>query len=172
MSTRDTPNSRHGSKIWRELEQLFQIFIYIYVCLGAFLLFRMSIASKQDVQFMHFGYAALKALVLAKFMLLGYWLHLEKRHRDKPLIYSVLYQALAFWLLLVVLSVLEEVVVARIHGQSISTAFDDILGSRLYRILAESLILFIVILNFVAFRQLGDSLGPGRLKRLFFVSRN
>ena len=109
-----------GSKIAGEFTQLLQIALYLYVCLGALLLYTASIAGVQTIAFAHFGYAAVKALVLAKFVLLGHWLHLGERGRRRLMIVSVLYQALALWGLLIVLSVLEQFAEGLIAGHSIA----------------------------------------------------
>src|SRR5476649_2408763 len=90
-----------GSKVVHELKELLQIALYIYVCLGALLLYTASIAGASSIEFAHLGYAAVKALVLAKFVLLGHWLHLGESRGTGRLIYSVIVQALALWILLI-----------------------------------------------------------------------
>jgi hypothetical protein len=155
-----------------ELKRLLQIFLYMLVCVGAILYFRMSIPSAQNVGLWHFGYAIVKALLLAKFVLLGHMLHIGERERGRPLFYSSLYQALALCLLLIVLLGLEEGVVALVQGQTIRASIGAVLGSSRHLILAQGLLLFLLLLPYVAFLQLNEALGAGNLKRLFFVSRS
>lgn len=38
-------------------------------------------------------------------------------------------------------------------------------------VIAQGLMLFLLLLPYVAFLQLSDALGPGNLKRLFFADR-
>jgi hypothetical protein len=54
---------------------------------------------------------AVKALILAKFLLLGRMLHVGTRFRDKPLIWPTLYHALMFLIVLLILTTLEELIV-------------------------------------------------------------
>jgi hypothetical protein len=159
------------SRMLSELKRLFQIFLYMLVCVGAVLYFRMSIPSKENVGLWHFGYAIVKALLLAKFILLGHMLHIGERERGRPLFYSSLYQALALALLLIVLIGLEEGAVAVVHGQSIRESIDQVLGSYLHLVIVQGLLLFLLLLPYVAFLQLSDALGPGKLKQLFFSAR-
>jgi hypothetical protein len=159
-----------GSKVLDELRQLLQIALYLYVCLIALLLYASSIAGAQHIAYMHVGYAAVKALVLAKFVLLGHWLHLGERHRNRRLIYSALYQALALWALLVVLSLIEQFAEGFFHGHSMASGIAELTGNSVGKILAQSLILFLVLFPYVALRQLGAVMGPGRLKQLFLTS--
>ena len=56
----------------------------------------------------------MKALLLAKFMLMGRMLQIGKRFRNKPLIWPTLYHSLMFLLLLLILTTLEELLVGLI----------------------------------------------------------
>src|SRR5476649_1163930 len=115
-----------GSKIVGELKELLQIALYIYVCLGALLLYTASIAGASSIAFAHLGYAAVKALVLAKFILLGHWLHLGERKHNDRLISAVFFQTLAIWGLLIVLSLVEGFVEEFFHGYSIATGMAEL----------------------------------------------
>jgi hypothetical protein len=156
-----------GSKVVEELKQLFQIALYLYVCLGALLLYASTVAGAR-VEYAHLGYAAVKALILAKFILMGHWFHLGEGRRNRLLIYSILYQLLAIWLLLIVLSLLEQFVEGAWHGHSFAAGLAEVQSSSFSRILAQTLILFLVLFPYIAIRQLSRVLGPGRLKRIFF----
>jgi hypothetical protein len=161
-----------GPRLFTELKRLLQIFLYMLVCVGAVLYFRMSIPSTENIGLWHFGYALVKALLLAKFILLGHMLHIGEREHGRPLFYSSLYQALALALLLIALIGLEEGVVALVQGQSIRASIDLVLGRYLHLVIAQGLMLFLLLLPYVAFLQLSDALGPGKLKQLFFVDRS
>jgi hypothetical protein len=169
----DTIKSRPqiGRRMLSELKRLFQIFLYMLICVGAILYLRMSIPSPQNVGFWHFGYAIVKALLLAKFVLLGHMLHIGERLRGRPLFYSSLYQTLALCALLIVLLGLEEGVVALVQGHTIQSSIDAVLESSLHLILAQGLLMFLLLLPYVAFLQLNEALGEGNLKRLLFASR-
>jgi hypothetical protein len=158
-----------GTKAIGELKQLLQIALYIYVCLLALLLYTASIAGPSSVEFAHLGYAAVKALLLAKFILLGHWLHLGERKRNRLMIYSVLYQALAIWGFLIFLSVAEEFVVGVVHGHSIAAGIAELQQKPFSRIVAQSVILFLVLLPYVALRQLSAIMGPGKLRQAFLA---
>ena len=160
-----------GSRMLSELKRLLQIFLYMLICVGAVLYFRLSIPSTENIGLWHFGYAVVKALLLAKFILLGHMLHIGERQRGRPLFYSSLYQTLALALLLIALIGLEEGVVALVQGQSIRESIGQVLGSSLHLVIAQGLLLFLLLLPYVAFLQLNEALGPGILKQLFFASR-
>ena len=57
------------------------------------------------------GIAVVKAVVLAKFMLLGNAMKIGERYNTKLLIWPVLHKALAFLVLLVIMTIIEEGIV-------------------------------------------------------------
>jgi hypothetical protein len=160
-----------GSKVADELRQLLQIALYLYVCLGALLLYASSVAGAR-VEYAHLGYAAVKALILAKFILMGHWFHVGEGRRNRLLIYSVVYQALAIWALLVVLSLLEQFVEGAWHGHTMGAGLAELRQNSFSRIFAQTLILLLVLFPYIALRQLSAVLGPGRLKRIFFSAKD
>lgn len=160
-----------GWKVGSELKQFLQVAIYMYACFIVLLLYTASISGAQ-VGIAHAGAALLKSLLLAKFVLLGHWLRLGERSRGWRGIYSVLYQALAMWAFLILLSVIEKVIETWVRGESVPAAFAALHGQPLVAALAHSLILFLVLLPYVAFRQLSAVLGPGEMNRIFLKPRD
>ena len=83
----------------------------------------------------------------------------------------MLRRAFAVLVLLVLLTIIEEVVVGLFHHQSIAASLGDLFGARLLETLAGYLIMLLVLISFFAFRVLSEALGEGRLERMFFVER-
>ena len=113
----------------------------------------------------------MKALVLAKFMLIGKAMKIGERYTDRPLIWPTLYKAFAFLVLLVVLTIIEEVVVGLFHNQSVAASLGELTGAKLYETLAGYIIMLLVLIPYCAIGVLSEALGEGRLARMFFVDR-
>jgi hypothetical protein len=145
--------------------------VYLYITIGAVIMMKTAVLHSQGVDFVPWGIAVVKAVVLAKFMLLGNAMKLGERYRTQPLIWPTLHKALAFLVLLVVLTIIEEALVGLFHGRSIVASLGELFGPRLEETLADILIMLMVLLPYCAFRVLGDALGEGRLARMFFVAR-
>ena len=145
--------------------------LYLYVTLGAVIMMKAAILYTSGIEFVPWGIAIVKALVLAKFMLLGRALKIGERNTANPLIWPTLHKAFVFLILLIVLTVIEEAVVGLIHGRSIAASLADLVGRRLMETLAGYLIMLLVLIPYFAFLVLDDVLGAGRLVRMFFVSR-
>jgi hypothetical protein len=154
-----------------ELKELAIISAYLYVTLGAVILMKTAILHTEGIAFAPLGIAIVKAVVLGKFVLLGNLAHIGGRDISGPLIWPTLRRAFAFLVLLVILTIIEEVVVGLFHHQSIAASLGELFGARLQETLAGYLIMLLVLIPFFAFRVLSEALGEGRLERMFFVTR-
>lgn len=117
------------------------------------------------------GIAIVKAVVLAKFMLIGRAMKIGERKTTSPLIWPTLYMAFAFLVLLIVMTIIEEAVVGLFHHQPIAASLGELFGPRLEETFAGYLIMLLVLIPYSAFLVLGEALGEGRLARMFFVNR-
>ena len=116
-----------------ELKELAIISAYLYVTLGAVILMKTAVLHTEGIAFAPLGIAIVKAVVLGKFVLLGNLLHVGGRDISGPLIWPTLRRAFAFLVLLVILTIIEEVVVGLFHHQSIATSLGELFGARLRR---------------------------------------
>ena len=157
------------NKALHEAKKFFWIFIYLWLCFGLFVLYKTLILAEQHIDYTSYGLAFVKALVLGKIILIGESLHLGERHKDKPLIYPTLYKSVVFFVLLVMFSILEQVVRGVFEHKAIAESLSEIGGGSLPVILAGGLIMFVVLVPFFAFREIGRVLGQNKLYHLFFV---
>ena len=171
MTTETYAKATLRQRAEHELKELAIISAYLYVTLGAVILMKTAVLHTEGIAFAPLGIAIVKAVVLGKFVLLGNLVHVGGRDISGPLIWPTLRRAFAFLVLLVILTIIEEVVVGLFHGQSITASLRDLVGRRLEETLAGYLIMLIVLVPYFAFRVLGEVLGEGRLTRMFFIER-
>jgi hypothetical protein len=145
---------------------------YLYVCLGAVVLFKSAVLQEAGVSYAIWGIAAIKAMVLAKFMLIGRMMHIGGRYREKPLIWPTLYRSMMFLLLLLALTTIEELIVGLIHRRTLADSLAHIVGPTFFQGLAVCFIMFLILVPYSAFICLGDVLGEREVFRLFFVDRS
>jgi hypothetical protein len=160
------------SKFVEEFKAMAALAAYLYICFGAIMLFKSAVLHDVGIHDEIWGIAAIKALLLAKFMLLGRMLHVGKRFRDKPLIWPTLYHALMFLIVLLVLTTLEELIVGFIHGRAATDSLNHVVGPIFFEGLAVCLIMFLILVPYSAFTSLSDVVGERETVRLFFVSRD
>ena len=154
-----------------ELKEVVFITLYLYVTFGAVILMKTAVLHTQGVEFTPWGIAIVKAVVLAKFMLLGEAMRIGGRSTTGPLIWPTLKKAFGLLVLLIIMTIIEEAVVGLVHHRSIPASLGELFGPRMEETLAGYLIMLMVLLPYCAFRVLEEALGEGRLARMFFVGR-
>jgi hypothetical protein len=95
MKTEAQPVTRR-QRLVHGLKEYAAISIYLYVVFGALLLYKTSTLQAYGDDYTPYGLAAVKALILAKFMLVAHEMHLGERHRNKSLVYKILYRSIIF----------------------------------------------------------------------------
>jgi hypothetical protein len=152
-----------------EFKEMAALSLYLYICFAAVVLLKAAILQDVGVHFAVWGIAAVKALLLAKFMLIGRALQIGRKFRDRPLIWPVLYHALIFLILLLVLSTIEEIVVGSIQHRPLADSLAHIVGPTVFEGLSICLVLFLILIPYSAYDCLEDVLGERETFRLFFV---
>ena len=160
-----------AKRITGELKEFAVIAAYLYVCFTALAYLKAAILQAHGVEFAPFGFAAAKALICAKFVSLGQAFHLGERFKSQPLIWPTLHKSIAFLALLLALNAVEEVLVGLLHHHAIPDSLAEIGGGTLDQLLATSVVGFLILFPFFAFRALGEAIGEGNLVRLFFRPR-
>ena len=145
--------------------------VYLFVCFGVISYLKFSILETQGVPFTPWAFAAIKALIVAKFMLLARAFERRRAVETRPLIIPTLSKAVAVFLFVLILLVIEEFVVGRIHGKSFSQSWTEMGGNTFHEKYATALIVLLVMLPLFAFRALGDVVGLHTLSRLYFERR-
>ena len=160
------------SKLAEEFRAMAALAAYLYVCFAAVTLFKSAILREAGIHYEIWGLAAIKALIMAKFMLVGRMLHVGMRYQNKPLIWPTLYRSLMYLIVLLILTTLEELIVGFIHGRAVADSLTHVVGPNLFQGLAFCLIMFLILVPYSAFTALSEVLGERETIRLFFVSRD
>ncbi|MFJ7355744.1 MULTISPECIES: hypothetical protein [unclassified Phyllobacterium] len=153
------------TRLKSDLLQFAVLAVYLYVCLSAIILYKITIVGSSGDGFWPFGLPALKALLLAKFILLGHAVHLGDRYSDRRIINVIASKALLYLALLITLSILEEIVVGLIHGRTIAASLSDLLG-KAPQIFATSFIMLLVLIPYLASREISSAFEGGLWRKL------
>ena len=168
----ETPDRNHPAKsslkerAAEELRRYLEVSAYLFVCFAVLLFYRNELLSQEGVTTISLGFAAGKALILGKFLLLGESAGIGRRWQAPSLWIAILRQALFMWALLIVLSVLEEFAVGLLHGHSLAQTLAEHRGHSVLEMLARSVLLLMVLLPMIATIELSKALGPGVLRGL------
>ena len=159
-----------GRRITDELKEFLVLAAYLYVCFTALAYLKAAILQAHGIAFAPFGFAAVKALICAKFMSVGHALHIGERYKNRALIWPTLYQVARFRLmLLLVLSAMEEVITGIIHRRTLDRVpYRNFGGGTLDQLVATSFVVLLILIPFFAFRTLGEIVGEDNLVQVFF----
>ena len=171
MSDSKLSKESFSKRVTDELIEFAVVAVYLCICFSAVLYLKATILKAENIPFEPFGFAAVKALICAKFASIGHIFHVGERFKNLPLIWPTLYRSLAFLLLLLMLNALEEVVVGLMHGRRTADSLAGMGGGSLDQLLATSIVAFLILVPFFAFRVLGEVVGEQNLVRVFLKPR-
>jgi hypothetical protein len=155
-----------------ELREFAILAAYLFICFTALLAYKAALLRVYGVSFAPWVLAAIKALVSAKFLLIGRMFGLgDGLTRKHPLIISTLYRSFAFLVVLICLTAIEEVILGHLRGESIADSLAGLAGGTLWQVIATSFIVLLILIPWFAFRAVGEVIGDATLVRLFFESR-
>lgn len=159
------------TKAAHELKDLAILTAYLYVAFGAIIFYRYAVLQGVGVSSALWGLAIVKALLVAKFILLGRAAGIGRRFKSKPLIWATLHKSTVFLVLVLFLTIVEEAIVGLIHGRSIVESIGDIGGGTTLQLVATLALVFFILFPYFAVESLEEVLGANTLRRVFFVER-
>jgi hypothetical protein len=160
-----------AQRAWHEVIAYLTISGYLLVWFSAVMFYKATILGSVGIEFAPFGLAAVKALILGKFILVMEDLKIgEGKEGGGILAVEILKKALLFTLLLIVLSIVEEVVVGHFHGRGVREVLGEIGGGTIPQAIATGVLMFLVLLPYFAFRRLAFTFGE--LPELLFTRRS
>jgi hypothetical protein len=137
-----------------ELRNYAIVAAYLYVCFGAILLYKTALLREEGVVFLPHGLAAIKALILGKFILIGEAVGVGTRVQPRSLASAIATRTALFFVLLLVLSAVEELVVGKTHGRSVAETIAELREHAGLEMFANSLLMLLILVPLIAFKEL------------------
>jgi hypothetical protein len=158
-------------RLLEEFKVFWLIAFYLWLFLGSFVLYRRLVAAETGAGYLHYGFALVQALIIAKVVLVGRMFAFTRRFDDRPLIVPVLYKSVLFGILVVVFAVIEHMVEGWIHGEGLLGGLRALRDTGSYELAARVVMLIAAFVPFFAFGELGRVVGTKRLSAMFFATR-
>ena len=159
-------------KLHREFVEYWITATYLAIYFGVFVMYKRLILAQHEITYENYGFAIIKALILAKVILVGDFLRLGRGLEHRPLIFSTFYRAFMFTLWVALFMVIEHTVDGFLHGEGVAGGVQTLMHKGKDELLASCLVVFFTFIPFFAFRALGQVLGEGKIWDLFFRDRN
>jgi hypothetical protein len=159
---------RSGGWIVREGKELLFLTVYFYVAFAVIIFYKAAVLHSYGIRYFVFGFAIAKAVLIAKFLLIGKKVRIGEVRADRPLIKPIAAKLGGFMAILLILSAAEQITATLIHRRPLGSLLQWVRGAQSGEVLAEVLILFLVLIPLVAFTVVGEALGGGTLRDLLF----
>lgn len=151
-----------------ELRRYALVAAYLYICFFVLMLHESILLGKTGAGLLPHGLAAVKALVLGKFILIGEAVGAGTRLRVSTLAQRIAVRSLLLLGVLVVLTLVEELIVGKVHDKSFSATLAEYEQRSVLSMLSECLLMLLIMVPLVAVREISQALGPGVLNRMLF----
>ena len=170
MNTMNEKKKGLKQAIFHELIRYWLIVLYMTIFFGAFASYRRLLLAHYGISYEDYGIAVIRALVLAKVVLVAETLRLGRGYEEKPLIVPTLYKTFLFTVCVAVFDIAEGLVRGFMGGLG-SIAVDDVVSRFNYEWLSRALVIFFAFLPLFAVGELRRVLGKG-VTDIFFQRRS
>jgi hypothetical protein len=167
MSGRDEKRPGLKARLIHEVKELLAIFLYLALFFCAFTTYRRLVMAEMRISYFHYGFALVKALVLAKVILLGQSVRFAKVFDDRPLIVPTFYRVILFSVFALAFEVLEHITDAFLHGEDLQGTFQEMMSVGWDELLARTLVMLVAFIPLFAFTETARVLGEGKMRDLF-----
>jgi hypothetical protein len=171
MSNNSEEKASLKDRFWEEMRNFGIISAYLFVCFLVLALYRASIEIGQDVQAITLGVLLGKALIIGKFILIGDAVKVGTRISTRTLMHRIFWKSLAMLLLLVVLTIIEEIIVGLFHGRTTVEAMTEFFSRPILVMLAPTLVMFMILIPMVLMTELNNALVRGVLRKLLLTDQ-
>ena len=157
-----------ASRLMEEVRAYAIISLYLWVCFGTLILYETSVLRADGVEFLPFGNALIKALILGKVLVIGRAINVGGKITRNVLFHRIVLKSLAMLSLLLIFTAIEELIVGIVHGQAISKIVAEFITRSWLQNLAPIVMMLLVLVPMITFEEIDRVLGEGSLKRMLF----
>jgi hypothetical protein len=156
-------------KILHELQRYLMYTVFLLILFFAFTSYERVLLGQLDFNYFPYGFCIIKALIMAKVIMVGEALNLGEKYATQPLIVPVIYKTILFCLFMLLLSIAEELIKGFfIAGQSLEQIYDVFISKHLSVALARIIIMFFIFIFFFSVMETSRALGGNKLFDMFF----
>jgi hypothetical protein len=172
MNSSEQKKTDLKKKLLHEMRVYWGNVVYLTFVFAAFTQYRRLLLAIYDISYTNYGVAFVKALILAKVIMIGEAIRLGRGLESKPLIYPTLYKTFVFTLFVIIFSIIEHLIKGVWHGEEIKQALMSFLAKGAAELIANSVVVFVAFIPFFAIKELERVFGADNIRSLFFKNRN
>ena len=154
------------AKVKHEFQTYLWLSAYLYVVFGAIIVFKAAVLRDQGLAFAPWGIAIVKALVLAKFLMVAEMLVERRRRGPRPFPFAVAQRTIVLGLALLVMTIIEEWLVGLYHGRPLAETLGEIFGPRWREFVASAVLVTMALVPYVGLQRVRESMDEDSWRRL------
>jgi len=155
-------------KLFLEMTAYWINVAYLTLLFAVFTSYRRLILAHYDITYSNWGISFIKAMVLAKVVMVGGLFHFGRTLEKKPLILATIFNSFLFTVWVGLFAAVESAVRGFLHGKGLAGAMDHLMSEGAHEFYAKCLVVFVAFIPFFAFKELGRVLGKGKIWEWFF----
>jgi hypothetical protein len=155
-------------RLFHEFTEYWINFTYMAIFFSAVVLYRRLVLAQHGILLEDYFAGVLKALVIAKVVMIGAFLRISRKFEDQPLLIPSIYKAVLFTIWVMIFDFIEIFILAFIHHPVLSEAIANTKNHINLVWLGAALVVFVSFVPFFAFKELTRSIGGEKIRNLFF----
>jgi hypothetical protein len=167
----DTDSSAAGGgeslkqRLLEELRNYLIVSAYLFICFGVLQFYKAALLQEAGVHYLPLGVAVVKALIVGKFLLIGDAIRARLQRRPGRLPGRIAMRAFWLLLILILLTIAEELIVGWIHGHSLVEMASEFHARSMSELVAEVFLMGLILVPLVSAAEVSRALGPSVLRR-------
>lgn len=164
-----TKNIGWKQKLQSELKEYAFNVAYLAVFFSTIIFYRRLILLKYNIYLDDYFLGVIKALVIAKVIMIGAFFGISRRFENKPLIIPVLYKSLLFVVFVVVFDVIEGYLRSLMLTGDFENACQNLVAHHFGKAwLGGIVVVFIMFIPFFGIKELQRVIGKDKMVGIFF----
>lgn len=145
--------------------------VYLTLVFAAFTVYKRLVLATYDITYTNYWVALIEAIILGKVIMIGGIFRLGRGLEDKPLIFATVYKTFVFCLFCALFSVAEHTVTGLWNGGGLGAGLQELAGKGYDELMANTLVVFVSLIPFFGFKELGRVFGQNKVREIFFLKR-
>lgn len=160
-------------KVVHEINEYLINVVFLSLFFGAFATARRLTLEQYDIYLNDTFIGIIKAVIIAKVIMMGAFLKLSRNFENKPLIIPILYKTIFFVIFVIIFDFIEAYIHAYIDLHQLSAALNEVMKHHFNKMWLGGLIMVSVsFLPFFALKELSRTMGPQVFRSMFYKKSN
>jgi hypothetical protein len=170
----ESPKNRRNwkQKLFHEFTEYWINVVYMTLFFSAVILYRRLVLAEHGVILEDYFAGLIKALVIAKVVMIGAFMRISRKYENKPLIIPTVYKAILFTLWVMAFDIIEVYIGGLIKTADPAVAFSHLKERIDLAWLGAALVIWVSFLPFFAMKELSRVMGPGKFRGMFFKTES